>query len=169
MTMTQAATSGGREADRPRDGRWFLDTWMKVLADGAATDGGMAVIEWRGGAGFSPPLHLHHREDTAMLVLDGMLTVRVGDREQPCGPGQVAWLPREVPHTFRVETDTAHYLEMITPAGFENFHIEASRTVTGDSFLPAPTPIDVPGLVAHAARFDCDIIGPPMDGVRSGG
>ncbi len=75
----------------------------------------------------------------------------------------MAWLPKEVPHTFRVDSETARYLEMITPAGFENFHVEGSRPVTTDSFLPAQTPVDVPGLVAHAAQFDCDIIGPPME------
>ena len=135
---------------------------MKVLCDGSSTDGAMSVIDWRGGAGFSPPLHVHHDEDTAMLVLDGVLTVRVGDTEQLCGPGELAWLPRNVPHTFRVDSGTARYVEMITPAGFEAFHTEGSREVTGEAFLPAPTPVDVPALVAHAAEHNCDIIGPPM-------
>lgn len=161
MTTT---TPGQVEASqRASEGRWFLDTWMKVLCDGESTDGVMSVIDWRGGAGFSPPLHVHHGEDTAMLVLDGTLTVRVGDAEQVCGPGELAWLPRDVPHTFRVDSETARYLEMITPAGFESFHIEGSREVSGDAFLPEPTPVDVPALVAHAAEHDCDIIGPPMD------
>ncbi len=155
-------TPGVRHADQPGDGRWFLDTWMKVLCDADSTGGAMSVIEWRGGAGFSPPLHLHHGEDTAMLVLDGTLTVRIGDTEQRCGPGELAWLPREVPHTFRVDSPTAHYVEMITPAGFERFHLDGSREVTTGSFLPDPTPVDVPELVAHAAEHDCDIIGPPM-------
>ena len=150
-------------SDQPADGRWFLDTWMKVLCDGDSTGGSLAVIEWRSGVGFSPPLHVHHREDTAMLVLDGKLTVRIGDVEKQCGPGEVAWLPREVPHTFRVESETARYLEVITPAGFDNFHLEGSREVTRNAFLPDPTPLDVPALAAHAADYDCDIIGPPMD------
>lgn len=147
----------------PTEGRWFLDTWMNVVCDGAATGGQMSVIEWQGGAGFSPPLHVHHGEDTAMLVLDGTLTVRVGDDERHFGPGELAWLPREVPHSFRVDSDTARYVEIITPAGFERFHLEGSREVTSDSYLPEPTPVDVPALVAHAAEHACDIIGPPMD------
>lgn len=147
----------------PATGRWFLDTWMKVVCDGEATGGAMSVIEWQGGAGFSPPLHVHHGEDTAMLVLDGTLTVRIGDEEQECGPGEFAWLPREVPHTFRVDSETARYVEMITPAGFEQFHLDGSRAVTSGDFLPEPTPADIPALVAHAAEHNCDIIGPPMD------
>ena len=146
----------------PAEGRWFLDIWMKVLCDGDATGGAMSVIEWQGGAGFSPPLHVHHEEDTAMLVLDGVLTVLVGETERTCGPGDVAWLPRDVAHSFRVDSETARYVEMITPAGFERFHVEGSREVTGDEFLPEPTPVDVPALVAHAAEHRCDIIGPPM-------
>ena len=147
---------------QPTDGSWFLDTWMRVLCDHDSTDGAMSMIEWRGGAGFSPPLHVHHGEDTAMLVLEGSLTVRVGDEETVAGPGDLAWLPRDVPHTFRVETETARYLEVITPAGFERFHVEGSRPVSGDSFLPEPTPVDPAALAAHAAEHACDIIGPPM-------
>jgi quercetin dioxygenase-like cupin family protein len=161
MTIT---TPGVVEAgERPNEGRWFLDTWMKVLCDGESTGGAMSVIDWRGGAGFSPPLHVHHDEDTAMLVVEGTLTVRIRDVEQVCGPGKLAWLPRDVPHTFRVDSETARYVEMITPAGFENFHVEGSREVSGDAFLPEPTPLGIPALVAHAAEHNCDIIGPPMD------
>ncbi len=161
MTVT---TPGDPVAShRPNEGRWFLDTWMKVLCDGESTGGALSVIDWRGGAGFSPPLHVHHDEDTAMFVVEGHLTVRVGDAEQVCGPGQLAWLPRDVSHTFRVDSETARYIEMITPAGFEQFHVDGGRQVTGDAFLPEPTPLDVPALVAHAAEHNCDIIGPPMD------
>lgn len=160
--MTTTTPEPAARTLRPADGRWFLDTWMRVLCDGDATGGAMSVIDWQGGAGFSPPLHGHRGEDTAMLVLDGMLTVRIGDAEQLCGPGDLAWLPRDVPHSFRIDSETARYLEMITPAGFENFHIEGSREVTGDAFLPDPTPVDGPALAAHAAEHNCDIIGPPM-------
>lgn len=146
----------------PADGRWFLDTWMRVISDGADTGGSMSVIEWRGGAGFSPPLHLHHDEDTAMLILEGQLTGVVGDVERLYGPGELVWLPRNVPHTFRIESETAHYIELITPSGFESFHLEGSRAVTTGEFLPAPEPVDPHALTLHAAQHRCDIIGPPM-------
>lgn len=158
-SIPNAATS----TFRPSEGRWFLDTWMKVLCDGDSTGGALSAIEWQGGAGFSPPLHVHHDEDTAMVVLEGTLTVRIGDVEQQCRAGGVAWLPRDIPHTFRVESPTARYIEVITPAGFESFHIEGSREVTSDSYLPDPTPVNVPELVAHAAEYSCDVIGPPME------
>jgi quercetin dioxygenase-like cupin family protein len=162
--MTTATTRPTDPAGihRATEGRWFLDTWMKVLCDSASTGGAMSVIDWQGGAGFSPPLHVHHDEDTAMLVLEGVLTIQVGDAEWSCGPGELAWLPRDVAHTFRVDSESAHYLEIITPAGFEKFHVEGSREVTGEAFLPDPTPVDVPRLAAHAAAHNCDIIGPPM-------
>lgn len=146
----------------PADGRWFLDTWMRIVSDGAETGGALSVIEWRGGAGFSPPLHVHHGEDTAMVVLEGRLTGLVGDDQRTFGPGEMAWLPRDVPHSFRIDSDEAHYLEIITPAGFEQFHLEGSRPVTTGAYLPDPEPVDGPALAAHAARHRCSIIGPPM-------
>lgn len=150
-----------QQAD-PTDGRWFLDTWMRVITDGEATGGAMSVIEWRGGAGFSPPLHVHHDEDTAMLIVEGQLTGRVGDVESVYGPGELAWLPRNVPHSYRIDSETAHFYEVITPAGFENFHLEGSREVTTGEYLPMPEPVDPQALTLHAAEHRCDIIGPPM-------
>lgn len=160
MTITNELQQ--QDTASPSDGRWFLDTWMRVLCDGASTGGSLATIEWRGGKGFSPPLHVHHDEDAAMLVLDGQLTILVGDDKRTCGPGQMAWLPRDVPHSFRVDSETAHYLEMITPAGFEDFHVDGSRPVTSTAYLPTPQPVDGPVLAAQSAQHNCDIIGPPM-------
>ncbi len=161
MTETTATATTGA-ATAPEDGRWFLDTWMRIINDGGTTDGKLATIEWRGGQGFSPPLHVHHDEDTAMYVIEGRLTVLLDGEEKTCGPGEMAWLPRDVPHSFRIDSDEAHYLEVITPAGFEDFHLEGSRAVTSGGYLPTPQPVDGPALTAHAAQHNCDIIGPPM-------
>lgn len=159
-TMTDSTTR--LSPHPPAAGRWFLDTWMRVVSDGSDTGGAMSVLEWRGGAGFSPPLHVHHQEDTAMIVLAGRLTGRVGGVDRVVEQGDLVWLPRDVPHSFRVDSDEAHYLEIITPARFVGFHVEGSRPVDGHQYLPEPRPVDVAELVAAAAAYDCDIIGPPM-------
>jgi len=141
--------------------RWFLGTLIRILADGDDTNGQLAVMQQRARRGFSPPLHVHHREDTAMLVLDGRLTAVVGDERVEVGPGGFVWMPRDIPHTFRVDSDEIHHVELITPAGFEHFHIGASdpaRSLT----LPPPSEPDVPELSVAAARYDTEVIGPPL-------
>ena len=141
--------------------RWFLGTRLRVVSGAAATDGQLAILEQWAPKGFSPPLHVHHREDTALHVLDGELTVLVGEITRSVGPGEATWLPRDVPHTFRVDSGSAHFLEYATPGGIEGFHIDASEPADAPG-LPEPAEPDIPLLVAAFARHGGEILGPPL-------
>jgi uncharacterized cupin superfamily protein len=44
-----------------------------------------------------PNLHVHTREDELFVVLDGVMTVQVGDQLQEIGAGGLAW--RAAPRT----------------------------------------------------------------------
>jgi quercetin dioxygenase-like cupin family protein len=151
------------DTTRPLDDRdrWFVGTWLRVLAGADDTGGQLTVMEQRAPRGFSPPLHVHDREDTALVVLAGALTVQVGDGAQTIGPGGVAWLPRGVAHTFRVDSDEVHLLELATPGGVEGFHVVASEPASEPALPPAGPP-DVPRLAAASAPFAVSIIGPPL-------
>lgn len=140
---------------------WFAGTFMRVLADATSTGGQFALIEQWAPAGFSPPAHVHQHEDQMFYVLEGELTVRSGDEERRLTVGDTAWLPRGVAHTFRVDSDGARLLEISTPAGFEQFHVELSEPAA-ERRVPDPAPLDVPAMAAASARHGCDIIGPPM-------
>ena len=141
--------------------RWFLGTYLRLIATGEDTDGALAVMEQRAPRGFSPPTHVHHREDTAILVLEGDLTVVIGDAPRRVGPGELAWLPRDVPHTFRVDSHEVRLLELITPAGFEGFHVDTSEQAA-ERAIPAPTAPDIPRLLAAIDPYHAEILGPPM-------
>lgn len=140
---------------------WFAGTLMRVLADKASTNGQFALVEQRAARGFSPPVHVHQHEDQFFYILEGELTVRLGDDERRVGVGDTAWLPRGVPHTFRVETPQARLLEITTPAGFEQFHLDLSEPAAALR-IPDPGPLDVEALAVASARYGCDVIGPPM-------
>lgn len=140
------------ELERPLDperDRWFLGTLDSLVAKAEDTGGAYGVILRYAHKGFTPPLHKHSREDTGFLVLDGRLTVRIGEEELTLGPNEFKFAPRGTTHWFRVETETARFLEIVSPGGFEGFHLAVS----------------VP-----AARFDlppADLAKPPMDEVKS--
>src|SRR5262245_62090568 len=48
---------------------WFIDNLARVLVDGDASGGTLAVVEVEGRRGDMPPLHVHRREDEVFYVL----------------------------------------------------------------------------------------------------
>jgi quercetin dioxygenase-like cupin family protein len=152
MTLTKPNTE--------RD-RWFLGTLLQILAEGTDTAGQLAIFEQHARRGFSPPRHVHHREDTALVVLDGAITVVVGDERRQLGPGGFVWLPRDIPHTFRVDSDVVRQLELVTPAGFEHFHVDASEPASRVEIPPHTEP-DIPRLLEAIGPYGAEICGPPL-------
>jgi hypothetical protein len=72
------------------------------------------------------------------------------------GPGTYIYGPREIPHGFKVVgTTPARMLLLCAPAGFERFVRELSAPVDA-----VPAPPDMAVLVATAAKYHVDILGP---------
>lgn len=141
--------------------RWFAGTLLSIVARSADTDGTLAVMEQRARHGFSPPRHVHTREDTALFVIEGELTVEIGGRQSALAGGGFVWLPRDVPHTFRVDSDEARFLELVTPAGFEQYHVDTSDSAA-ELRVPPPTEADIGRLVRGIEPYGAEIVGPPL-------
>jgi len=141
---------------------WFLNTRMTVKATGETTGGAYGLIESVVPPGFSPPMHVHHREDESYFVLDGHVTVRCGNDTYSASAGSYVFLPRGVPHTFVVEGDQpARWLTLTTPGGGEGFFVDASRPAESGGF-PPPAPIDVELLRRVSTTYGNELVGPPL-------
>jgi|KBSMisStaDraftv2_1062788.scaffolds.fasta_scaffold435310_2 mannose-6-phosphate isomerase-like protein (cupin superfamily) len=141
---------------------WFGPNRILMKATAQTTGGAFGLFESWLAPGSSPPLHVHHREDESFWILEGEVTLRCGDRTLRAGPGDFAFLPRDVPHTFVVEGNTpARMLTLLTPGGGEDFFVQAGRPAEDDG-LPPPAAYDVPLLKRVSAEFGTDIVGPPM-------
>jgi mannose-6-phosphate isomerase-like protein (cupin superfamily) len=129
--------------------RWFFGGLVQVRASVPDTGGRYTLLDVRMPPHLAAPLHVHHTEDEGFLVLEGSMTVQVGDRTVALGPGQHAFGPRGVPHRFDIGPDGAHMLWMLTPGGFEALMEEASVPATAPT-LPPPDlapPADVADIV----------------------
>ena len=103
------------------------------------------------------PLHVHHREDEAFWVLDGEVTVSIGDRSFDAGPGGFAFGPRDVPHRYTVRSPSARMLMIFSPAGFEGF-IRATGQPTETLDTVVPDELDVELILSAAERFGAEVL-----------
>lgn len=90
------------------------------------TSGGFSVVEHLlGPRELAAPLHMHSREDEFTVVIVGRLGFLLGDEVFYAGPGDLVRKPRDQWHTFwNAGNDLARVLEIISPAGFEQYFQE---------------------------------------------
>jgi quercetin dioxygenase-like cupin family protein len=128
---------------------------------GEETGGRFAIVEAVATRDAASPRHRHLREDELLYVLEGALHVLSAGAWADIPAGAAVRLPRGVEHAV-VATEGARVLAILTPAGFEGFY--------GELAAAEPAGVPVPGverLVATAARFGCEITGPPPSRRRS--
>lgn len=144
--------------------RWFLGTTIRIHVSTDDGPDGLSVIESFAPEGDSPPLHVHETEDEVFHVLSGELRLRVDDEELCLREGETALAPRNVPHTYRVESGDARWLVTTARGDLERFMLELSRPAGGPGLPPQapPSPEEVDQLVAVAARHRIVILGPPL-------
>ena len=140
---------------------WFNDTLVYIHVDGEQSGGAYSLSETCGARGNMPPLHVHRRNDETFYVLEGDVRLFLGDRQIMLAPGQAAFAPRDVPHTYRVESDRARWLVINSPAGFEQFLRAASEPAPRAELPPAGRPGDTAELARAAADEGIEILGPP--------
>ena len=123
-----------------------------IKATEADTAGSFFFCETTIAPGFpGPPLHRHKTLHDMFYVLEGTLTLRLGDRTVQAGPGSFACVPPGVVHTFRNDTDApVRLLNFNTPAGWESYMRDLAEAA-----LSAPLTPDVIGRVA--SRYDFEL------------
>lgn len=114
--------------------------------DGADSGGALSIVEHPFAVGALVPPHIHHREDEFSIVLEGEIGFRSNDQEVVLGPGGYIVKPRgEVHAMWNAGATPARMIEVISPAGFEDFFRELSdMTAVG-----APDPAAVAALAAQ--------------------
>lgn len=144
---------------------WFGNALVTVRVPHSAGKSGLSVLESLVPRNDSPPLHIHRTEDEVFHVLEGEITLLVDGETMGLGPGETLLAPRDVPHTYRVDSDTARLL-VVTPSGdFESFVRATARPAEE---LRLPTPSGPPSqeeqqaFAEVAARHGIDLIGPPL-------
>jgi quercetin dioxygenase-like cupin family protein len=143
---------------------WSGGALLVFKADGERTDGAFTLVELTAAAGYETPHHVHHSEDELFYVLDGEIDCYYGDDGENvvrAGPDDTIFLPRDIPHGFRVVSDEeCRILAQVTPAGLEKFFAEVGAPAERlETPPPGPEP-DAAALTEVAAKYQLDILGP---------
>jgi len=141
---------------------WSFGVLATIKASSETTAGRVAVIEHLAPQGAGSPLHVHHREDEWFYLTEGALTFWVGGEVIEAHAGSFVYGPRDIPHTFLVSSPQARFLLVAEPAGFEGF-LRAMGQPAPTRTMPPPAapPSDLAPLVAAAAEYGIEILGPP--------
>ena len=139
---------GPEEGDRVH----LLALGVRFMIDGTRTGGAFSLVEHPlPPRALGSPIHTHTNEDEYSYILEGRVGLQLGDEVIEAGPGDLVFKPRGIPHAFwNAGDEPARLLEIISPAGFENYFRELAP-------LLAAEPRDQAAIGKVVARHKLDI------------
>jgi len=129
-----------------------------VLAAGSQTSDDLTVLQTQGEPpGFGPPLHRHRDAAEAFFVLEGEYLMFLDGEQHVCPPGAFVYVPRDVPHTFKVSSDgPGMKLNLFTPAAMLGFFEELAAAEAAGTATPS-------ALDEIATKNQMEVLGPVPD------
>lgn len=151
---------------RPGEGpaTWAMGSLFEHLVGAAETDGLLGVSLVTQPPGTATPLHRHTREAEAFLVLEGRVSYRAGDDVHELDDGCFIYLPRSVPHAFRVRgTSPTRFVAFTAPGGLMGLYDEVGipaleRRVPGEDGQSPE--VEIPKWAEVGPRYGLEVVGP---------
>jgi len=154
--MTRPAT-----LRKPNEGRTIavVGDVYRFLATGEDTNETYAIWEAIVPPGGGPPPHVHSREEEGFYILEGEITIRIGDDRFTATAGMSANMPVGSLHSFKNESDrVAKMLISVAPAGLEQMFFEAGVPVAqGTTTALPPTKEEIEKLLKAAPKYGIEM------------
>ena len=125
---------------------------VRFMIGRSESGGGFSLVEHPMSArALAAPLHRHSREDEYSYVISGRVGALLGDDVLVGGPGDLIFKPRNQWHTFwNAGDEPARLLEIISPAGFEEYFAELIA-------MGGSTTVNPPVLGALAKKYGLEV------------
>ena len=110
-----------------------------------------------------PRRHIHHREDETFYVIEGEMTFSVGDETIKAPAGTFVFAPRDIPHSFTIDSEQVRILVICAPAGTEGFFKACSVPAPSMTLPPvgeAPPYSEIQKMMALAADYGFEFVPP---------
>lgn len=131
---------------------WDRTVYLKVGAADSNKQLSMFYGTYQKGDG--PPLHIHHDQDEQFFVLEGEFLIQAGKERYTIKAGDTAFLPRNIPHTYLVLSETAKMVFQTQPSG----KIEELFQYLADNHKTAT----IEEIGKAMEQFNHSFVGPPL-------
>ncbi|MGH2317821.1 cupin domain-containing protein [Planococcus sp. SE5232] len=139
---------------------WFDGNLVEIKASGEETNDVFCLIEGVHPAGYETPLHLHRNEEETMYILEGEVIYTIGDKTVTGKVGTIIHAPRNMPHKFKVvSAEPARTLNLLTPAGGEQFYIESGVAANEHKLPPDTLKPDIEKMMAASQKYGIELLG----------
>jgi quercetin dioxygenase-like cupin family protein len=131
----------------------------RFLATGKDTNDKYALWEAIVTTGSGPPPHVHSREEEGFYILEGEITLQVGEERIVVTAGLFANMPVGTPHSFKNESSRpAKMLISVAPAGLEKMFFEFGVPLPeGSTTAVPPTKEEIEKLLTVAPKYGIEI------------
>lgn len=138
---------------------------MKLLA--SETEGELGLAEVTQPVGVATPLHVHAHEAEVFYLLEGDIRYEAGGVVHELQPGSTMYLPRGVPHRFRITGDKpARLLAFVVPGQLLDLYTQVGGPAGHREVPPPPGSANIAAEIARwgeiGPRFGLTVLGPPL-------
>lgn len=142
---------------------WHMGALMVFKATSEDTGNQFWLAEQTSNFGYASPVHVHSLEDELFYVLEGEISIEIdGVMHRPTVGGTV-WAPRGLAHSYKVESDSARWLVMGTPGGFDGWFFDTGKPAERLE-VPEFNPDDFADfgeIIASVEKYGGKVLGPP--------
>jgi quercetin dioxygenase-like cupin family protein len=115
---------------------WMQDGLWIMLTDATETGVRFSLMEQLFPKGTGPGPHKHTWSDETYYILDGEITFLIGDEIHTARTGDFVVVPRDTRHAFRIDSETARFLNGYTPASMEALIADIGTPTTQRNLPP---------------------------------
>lgn len=145
---------------------WAMGSLFETLVGAGDTNGALGVSLVTQPPGTATPLHRHTNEAEAMYLIEGVMSYRAGETVHELEAGAFIYLPKGIPHAFRIRGDApARLLALTVPGGLMGLYDEVGipaleRRLPGEDGTPMAE--ELAKWAEVGPRYGLQVVGPPI-------
>ena len=128
---------------RHAEGQVLMGGRQTIKLKAEDTGGKMSITLSVVPAGSGIPYHVHQKEDETFEITEGELEVNLNGEVHTLQKGDMVFMPKNVPHSFKALKDTTMWVSLV-PGGGEQMFVELAALPPGPPDMKVVAKISEP-------------------------